>query len=131
MIGPLILLLFCISLGVTEAQNQCSCAYSWTPFQSKCYRFIPVTKGHAEAELYCQYLGGNLASVHSEEANTFIKNVIANRDNSNPQTWLGGARVSQTNYWYWKDGSAFNYQKWVPGQPDNYCGSEGCLMTNA
>ncbi|XP_039598560.1 galactose-specific lectin nattectin-like, partial [Polypterus senegalus] len=102
----------------------------WTPFQSKCYRFTPVRKGHAAAELHCQNLGGNLASVHSEEANTFIKNLIASKDNSNPFTWLGGARVSQTNYWFWKDGSVFNYQKWGSGQPDNYCGSEGCLMFN-
>ncbi|KAK2863375.1 hypothetical protein Q5P01_002908 [Channa striata] len=82
----------------------------WFNFGERCYSFINTPKKWLEAEIYCQFDGANLASVHSEEENRFIISLTRGDTHDFPQTWLGGFDVIHPGYWIWSDGTTFNYK---------------------
>ncbi|XP_036452928.1 macrophage mannose receptor 1-like [Colossoma macropomum] len=107
------------------------CQNGWYQFGSRCFRIYTAAVTWSYAEQNCVNMGGHLASVHSSEEYTFIQELVLNATNSNSQTWLGGTDAAQEGVWAWTDGSAFNYNNWSYGQPDNgYWYSENCLMMN-
>ena len=57
--------------------------------------------------------GGDLASVGSAAENNFIRSL------SSEGLWLGGTDSGQEGRFVWTDGTAWTYQNWAPGQPDN------------
>ena len=50
----------------------CPRASGWKGFRDKCYRLLTDYKDMNKCRADCQRLGGELASVHSEEENNFI-----------------------------------------------------------
>ena len=87
----------------------------------------------AEAEAYCKRLTwdsvqGHLASVHSEEEHNFI----FNRGNGKENLWLGGHDTHKEGHYVWSDGTAFSYQNWGNGEPNNGQGQwqEDCISIN-
>ncbi|XP_077061608.1 type-2 ice-structuring protein-like [Siphateles boraxobius] len=69
----------------------------------------------------CLDFDGNLASVHSYDEYMFIKNLIG---------YKGFLFCSQEGVWLWSDESKMNFQIWAPGQPDDFEGSEDCILMN-
>ena len=51
------------------------CPNGWTPFQGHCYLVGVTDVTQEDAEKDCMSKGGHLASVHSEDENTFIHNL--------------------------------------------------------
>ncbi|XP_028447978.1 galactose-specific lectin nattectin-like [Perca flavescens] len=126
---PLALLL-CLSSGLLTAYGAPPCPPNWTQFGSRCFAFYIQTKTWIDAETFCQTIGGNLASIHSAEENTFLRDFINQVTGTYKNAWIGGSDTVQEGTWMWTDGSKFNYKIFNAGQPDNAGGAENCLEMN-
>ncbi|XP_041088462.1 lectin-like [Polyodon spathula] len=74
--------------------------------------------------------GAHLVSVHSEEANKNIICITMKYNHTSPRVWLGGFELFRSEKFVWIDGSEWNYNPWVPGQPDNTANTEDCVEIN-
>ncbi|KAJ8306911.1 hypothetical protein KUTeg_014995 [Tegillarca granosa] len=77
--------------------NAGQCPSGWTNHLSYCY------KSWMEARDYCQSIGANLASIHSQDEDTFISGYV------------------------WIDGSATDFTNWNKGEPNNFKDNEDCV----
>ncbi|XP_031175105.1 galactose-specific lectin nattectin-like isoform X1 [Sander lucioperca] len=123
-------LLLCLSSGLLTAYGQASCPPYWTQFGSRCFAFHIRTKTWSEAEIFCQIVGGNLASIHSDEEHTFIKNYINQVSGEQRTSWIGGTDTVKEGTWLWTDRSDFTYKSFNAGEPNNRGGAENCLLMN-
>ncbi|XP_028449607.1 galactose-specific lectin nattectin-like isoform X2 [Perca flavescens] len=123
-------LLLCLSSGLLTAYGQASCPPDWRQFGSHCFSFIIGPKTWPDAETFCQTAGGNLASIHSAEEHTFIRNYIKEVIGTDKYTWIGGSDAVKEGTWMWTDGSKFNYKSWGVGEPNHAGGAENCLVIN-
>ncbi|EYC37341.1 hypothetical protein Y032_0801g2419 [Ancylostoma ceylanicum] len=112
-------------------QRRCTphCDSEWTYFvqANSCYKLFFGQKWD-DAEAFCIEQGGHLASVHSEQENTFVANLArTNEKQSNPHelTWIG--LKASGNAWVWSDKTKVDYINWAPKQPDNP-GKENCVQ---
>ncbi|XP_038668151.1 lectin-like [Scyliorhinus canicula] len=98
------------------------------PYFGHCYKFFPDTKTWIEAELYCQTLGpgSHLASIHWEEQNNFIFELIFEAKGSHVPTWIGFNDLYKEGTFLWTDGSSSHFKKWRTGEPNNQNGTENC-----
>ena len=74
--------------------------------------------------------GGNLASIHSEQEDDFVKNIIRDSGMKTSEwngPFIGGERIPGKNgkgggaeIWRWTDGTRWNYEKYInEGEPNN------------
>uniref|UniRef100_A0A3B3SFD4 C-type lectin domain-containing protein n=1 Tax=Paramormyrops kingsleyae TaxID=1676925 RepID=A0A3B3SFD4_9TELE len=73
--------------------------------------------------------GTHLISVHNSQANEDVFSLLGSASSA-PRIWLGGYRDGQSNKFIWKDGSVWDYQNWVPGQPSYTSHTENCVEMN-
>uniref|UniRef100_A0A8C9WZ46 C-type lectin domain-containing protein n=1 Tax=Sander lucioperca TaxID=283035 RepID=A0A8C9WZ46_SANLU len=106
-----------------------SCPSGWSGYNGRCFLYVPTAMTWADAEKNCLYHGGNLASVHSFDEHHVIQSMILRITQMYPLTWLGGSDAQQEGSWFWSDGTAFMFNFWSPGQPDNG-GYAHCLLMN-
>uniref|UniRef100_A0AAR2LBX0 C-type lectin domain-containing protein n=1 Tax=Pygocentrus nattereri TaxID=42514 RepID=A0AAR2LBX0_PYGNA len=100
----------------------------WVQFDQREFMFFAAGKVWEEAQSTCMDYDANLASVHSDREDAFIKRLIWNHVGSDRPSWLGGYNSPVVpSRWYWTDGSVFDFNSWTQGQPD---GSGHCLQTN-
>ena len=78
----------------------------------ECYVLVNTAMTWEKAEEYCQLHDGHLASISSEEENSFIGSALLAYDS----VWLGGVWRNGTG-WSWTDGSSFAWTNWADGQP--------------
>ncbi|XP_078118879.1 galactose-specific lectin nattectin-like isoform X2 [Sander vitreus] len=123
-------LLLCFSIVLPAASGQAPCPPGWTQFGSRCFAFHIQTKSWPDAENFCISTGGNLASIHSDEENTFLKDFINQVSGTYKTSWIGGFDAVKEGMWMWADGSKFSYESFSAGQPDNFSGGENCLLMN-
>jgi len=76
-----------------------------------------------EAEDYCKNQSMQLASIHSEAEQNFIKERLSEK------VWIGLAERPQLGQmlYEWLDGTPLDYQNWYPGQPDHTNNKEYCV----
>uniref|UniRef100_A0A3Q2U6V3 Galactose-specific lectin nattectin-like n=1 Tax=Fundulus heteroclitus TaxID=8078 RepID=A0A3Q2U6V3_FUNHE len=115
-----------------DAAPVCSppCPPGWTQFGSRCFIFHYQARTWSDAEKFCIAIGGNLASIHSSDENTFISEMIKRETGSTRDTWIGGYDAVTEKTWLWSDGSSFQFVNWYNNQPDNYRGTQHCLEIN-
>ena len=92
-----------------------SCPYDWSEFQGGCYKLYGGQSGSWPlADATCLVDGARLASVHSEEEDSFLNNLANGRN-----YWIGGYPKART--WVWSDFTSFDF--------DDYSQSAagGCL----
>ncbi|XP_070785910.1 type-2 ice-structuring protein-like [Enoplosus armatus] len=106
-----------------------SCPTGWTGYNGRCFHYVPTARTWADAEINCQFYGGNLASVHSLDEHHEIQNMILKTTETYPLTWIGGSDAVQQNTWLWSDGTPFKFNYWAPGQPDHR-ESAHCVLMN-
>ncbi|KAF4074843.1 hypothetical protein AMELA_G00228050 [Ameiurus melas] len=104
------------------------CNTGWTGFGNKCYKYVAEAKPWAEAEQHCQLLGGNLASVHSNQTQLILKN-MGKIAGSYKRTWIGAQDATQQSTYLWSDGSVFDFSAWHSREP-NHSGGEHCVEMN-
>ncbi|XP_043093301.1 macrophage mannose receptor 1-like [Puntigrus tetrazona] len=77
----------------------------------------------AEALRYCRQNHVDLVSVHSEEMQHRVKNVVKRA--STAAVWMGLHNYCVMNMWLWLSGEIVCYQKWAPG---NGTTQENCKL---
>merc|ERR1712039_318540 len=120
-------LLLCAVVVLTEASK---CPSGWSYYDERCFNFYASKENWGNAELRCQNLGGNLASVHSEAEYQFVRGVIKDRTHRDTKAWLGGSDASVEKIWLWSDGLPMKYTAWDRGQPDNSRRNQHCMVMN-
>ena len=85
------------------------------------YRYFESPQRWTDALCSCQASAppgytGNLASVLDNTTNNFVTNLIGPN-----VAWLGGFQNSSRadEPWRWSDGSAWDYENWAEGEPNN------------
>ncbi|XP_051755483.1 C-type mannose receptor 2-like [Ctenopharyngodon idella] len=78
----------------------------------------------SEALRYCRQNHTDLVSVHSEEMQREVMNVV--KQASTEEVWLGLRYSHILGIWYWVSGDTVCYQNWAPG---NGTGEEECERT--
>ncbi|XP_054460803.1 type-2 ice-structuring protein-like [Anoplopoma fimbria] len=100
-----------------------ACPGNWIPYGDRCFYLETTKKSWAQAEKNCQSLGGNLASVHSEDEYIFIQSMTTE------PAWIGGSDCQERGAWFWIGGAPMDYTFWCPSQPDN-TNDQCCLQMN-
>jgi len=93
------------------------CGQGWHQYKNeKCFRVIRGSNNWnltwIAANDICQTeYGGQLASIHSEEENSFIFSLMFTEYDISSNVWIGGKRLSGTLF-EWMDRSSFDFTKW-------------------
>merc|ERR1719500_2348936 len=95
-----------------------SCGSGWSAFGSHCYRLFEDELEWQDAETHCRSVGGTLVSIHSQAEDDFIGGLSSER------IWLGGNDITSEGAWTWSDGSAWNYNNWHSGEPNDVGGGD-------
>ncbi|XP_067303678.1 C-type mannose receptor 2-like [Pseudorasbora parva] len=85
---------------------------------------IKESRTWSEALRYCRQNSLNLVSVHSEEMQREVMNVV--KGASTEAVWLGLRHSCTVGIWFWVSGETVCYQNWAPG---NGTGGEYCENT--
>ncbi|XP_033628028.1 echinoidin-like [Asterias rubens] len=115
-------------IGLTRA----GCPPLWTEYRNNCYRFMGHEMSWTDAENHCRQFftmsgQGHLASVHSSDEVDFLIQYLESSFISalGKTVWIGCSDQSNEGTFSWTDGTAFDYEEWIPGQPNDY-GGEDC-----
>ncbi|XP_077993268.1 macrophage mannose receptor 1-like isoform X2 [Glandiceps talaboti] len=92
------------------------CPSGWIPYGDNCYKRHAVDhkyrKTWQDSLSYCQSIGGDLASFHSQdEERTVLKG-----KQRNELLWIGLQDVDGNENYVWSDGSNVNYTNWQRGR---------------
>lgn len=79
-----------------------------------------------EASAYCQNLGGYLATITSQEENTFLTSLITGAGRRS--AYIGMSDKEEKGNWTWVTGEAFSYHNWRENEPNNDDGDEDYVM---
>ncbi|NWX97025.1 MRC1 protein, partial [Nothoprocta ornata] len=107
-----------------------SCPEEWhsLPQSSSCFKLFQREREKMEtwfgARDFCRAIGGDLASIHSEEEQNLISNL--ERKYLYSSYWMGLNALDSERGFIWSDGSPVNFEKWSNGEPNNYDGNEKC-----
>merc|ERR1712226_1063993 len=93
------------------------CPSGWATFAmtggKKCFQFFISSITPTNAETNCQSYNGHLASIHSEDEQTFVAQLASS---TNSYVWIGGK--INLGEWEWTDGTDFDFTFWLSDQPD-------------
>nr|XP_060639013.1 C-type lectin Cal-like [Anolis sagrei ordinatus] len=119
---------FLISSSFPETKAD-TCAREWLQNQGNCYAFFDNKLTWQEAEIECQSYGrgAHLASVLTKAETLLVAEHISAYQQEPSNVWIGLHNVRHTRKWRWADESVYNYNAWMPNQPDNYFNSEHCV----
>jgi len=111
---------------VTCPSQKPYCDSEWTFFSEtlSCYK-VQYGSKWAQAEAQCVVLNSHLASIHSDNENSFITDLTYTDENKqNNQLWIGLSYVN--SQYVWSDGTPSDYYHWHKGEPSNP-GKENCI----
>lgn len=94
------------------------CPAGFRKFGDSCYYFSTVSQrlNFDESNQFCTNMSSHMLIINDNEEQQFIRNAIAGKG----YFWLGLTDREEENVWKWADGSIPVFQKWKPGQPDNW-----------
>jgi len=102
----------------------------------------PSAVNFAGAQAYCEGVGADLVSVHSETEKDAVRALCMTQANA---CWIGLVLTDKTT-WSWTDGSALDYgfdgsgaaksptvglTPWHSGEPNDWKGAEDCVQISA
>ncbi|XP_034558608.1 macrophage mannose receptor 1-like isoform X2 [Notolabrus celidotus] len=103
-------------------QSPPNCAEGWIRVgtRSVCSKFFTGPRANEktwfEARDYCRAIGGDLLSIHSDTELRL----------GTGRAWIGLHIPESSTSFAWSDGSAFNFQHWQEGEPNNHNNDESC-----
>jgi hypothetical protein len=91
-----------------------------------CYEYFFQGANWDGAQLKCQLLGGELATIGDAATNGILSSLVPS---AFPTAWLGGTDEGSEGSWSW-DGASMSYTNWRSGEPNNGSGgvAENCLI---
>ncbi|GMS98861.1 hypothetical protein PENTCL1PPCAC_21036, partial [Pristionchus entomophagus] len=89
-----------------------------------CYQVGTIAENWQDAQKTCKFFGGDLASVHNDKENSFIRRMAVSRGQMNG-VFLGGIRFGDESDFGWVDSTTWNYANFKLGYPETGKGS--CL----
>ncbi|MBL8815784.1 MAG: DUF1080 domain-containing protein [Planctomyces sp.] len=95
-------------------------------FRGRAYAVYTEPLSWQQAKTRCEWLGGKLVSVKSQELNDFLVGLIS--ESTVQSVWVGGSDQDLEGTWRWQDGTAITYTVWRSGHPENVIGAEDYLM---
>uniref|UniRef100_A0AC34F9S2 C-type lectin domain-containing protein n=1 Tax=Panagrolaimus sp. ES5 TaxID=591445 RepID=A0AC34F9S2_9BILA len=118
------------STGSTTPSIFAECPEKSVKWRSNCYFFEHKNTAFIKAELFCNNLGGHLASVHDGFTNAFLAQYgILTFNNSTPNFWIGITDMINPGNWSWMDGSRYSFSEWRKNTNDKNVG-EKCGTAN-
>ena len=64
-----------------------------------------------------------MVSIHSEPEHQFVLGLNAEG------AWIGSRRdLGDRNNWVWLDGTSWDYDNWLSGEPNDQGGAENCIL---
>ena len=110
---------------------QCACGEAdsdahITTNDGTCYEYFFQGANWDGAQLKCQLLGGELATIGDAATNGILSSLVPS---AFPTAWLGGTDEGSEGSWSW-DGASMSYTNWRSGEPNNGSGgvAENCLI---
>ncbi len=82
-------------------------------FQGHSYYMSNERMSWFDAKALCEEEGGHLITITSQEENDFIA------DNISESSWIGLTDELLEGQWQWVTGEIFEYDNWLPGEPNN------------
>uniref|UniRef100_A0A914YR97 C-type lectin domain-containing protein n=1 Tax=Panagrolaimus superbus TaxID=310955 RepID=A0A914YR97_9BILA len=120
---------------VMEAPSPCPHGWTYNSRSGYCYFVKEGLASWEENEDWCFSQGGaHLASVHSDDENNFITNLINFSEGegyicgSDQLAWIGLYTVTNQTTWRWTDNSLFDYTAWATCKPDNAFRGANCAV---
>lgn len=108
------------------------CPDGWTyytdHYHEYCFKFFDDPKTWVEAEGYCQFEGGHLASVHCPETEHFLQLLSRGDTYVFPITWLGASNGVEPCFWFWLDGTTMKYENFY--KEETKYRNDSCLQLN-
>eukprot|EP00091_Calanus_sinicus_P011737 TRINITY_DN264_c0_g1_i2.p1 TRINITY_DN264_c0_g1~~TRINITY_DN264_c0_g1_i2.p1 ORF type:complete len:170 (-),score=40.67 TRINITY_DN264_c0_g1_i2:136-645(-) len=103
----------CLAAGIP------ACDSGWSRFGSHCYKYFDEAGlAWTAAKERCEKEGAHLTSIHSEEENKFLASLVPKDAAGETYVFIGGTDAAAQGTFVWTDGSAWDYNNWMPGQPD-------------
>ncbi|KAG9356093.1 hypothetical protein JZ751_000937 [Albula glossodonta] len=119
-----------MSPPVIGSHCQGGCPAGWMNFNDRCFRYVGRKEEWADAEAHCLTLGGNLASVHSEDEFQFLRSLYRAHDPRENPFWIGLTDCQKKGRLMWSDGSKVDFTRWNSHEPNNHGGRENCVHSN-
>tara|TARA_B100000683_G_C12290760_1_gene473867 strand:+ start:25 stop:726 length:702 start_codon:yes stop_codon:yes gene_type:complete len=109
--------------GQIDENDVCPCPYK--TFEGKGYYFCGTARKWRLAVDDCLEIEANLVSISSEEENTFI----AEQANAltDGKWWIGLNDRGTEGEYVWESGTAFEFDAWNDGEPNNFDDNENCV----
>ena len=111
---------FVFLLGVLIDQRACPDGFE--EYENNCYYLSPVEKTWDNSRSHCQSLGYNLATITSENLNSFLKNLVKTK--AVPH-WIGlNDQITEKTFQWTGTKKAFSYGRllesdpWQSGEPN-------------
>lgn len=94
------------------------CPPEFRRFSGSCYYISSgsLRLNYDESRKFCVNISSHMLIINNEEEQKFIKDAIGRIG----YFWLGLNDKQEENVWKWEDGSLPVFNKWKPGQPDNW-----------
>ena len=80
--------------------------------------YVSQTMYWSDALAYCRANYHDLASIHSSSEDAAVVALCPG------ECWIGGSDAASEGTWTWSDGSAWDYEGWGSGEPNNSCHEE-------
>jgi lysophospholipase L1-like esterase len=88
--------------------------------------FSNVAASWEAAELYCESLGGHLATISSKKENDYIYQLM--RDAGYKSAYFGMTNKDADGTWTWVNNETWSYTNWHSGEPNQQNGTENYAM---
>ncbi|XP_043205035.1 C-type lectin lectoxin-Thr1-like [Amphibalanus amphitrite] len=107
------------------------CDTDWTEFNGACYIVLRERRIWSAAKAACRQLraGSELASIHSQEENDFVKRNLLYGQSA--FIGLEHTGPSTTRNFYWLDDTPFDFTHWRDGQPNDRAENDLCVVAQA
>ncbi|KAG9274629.1 galactose-specific lectin nattectin-like [Astyanax mexicanus] len=106
-----------------------NCPFGWVKYGERCFTYVSQYRDWTSAEAYCVSQGANLASIHTELENMFVKALVRAYDPIGNPTWIGLSACQKPYTWFWSDGTKYDYSKWNSNEPNRF-NDECCVQIN-
>ena len=90
---------------------------SAAPTTCSCFTFHDKGLTWPAARKSCQYYGGDLVSVETEQEWQTLEDQIQKRSNRFNSSWHIGLRINSSGNWTWVSGKPLIINRWQPWQP--------------